>query len=284
MLQPFRQKGNNMSNILKRTIGIVMTAVMIFAFLPIVNGQAYAAGYPDEISVGYRDSDGTAHSVKLNAEKPYYINGNPEAQASVSGGNYNAWYDASSHELVLNNYDGISIDERSGSGDLTIFVSGNNRIDSKGNNAINLPKGLQIQFMNNAVLEINNNYVNGSSFGVRTGENIVISGTGSLNITSETSSTNTTDDAFGIYSSSGDITITNYVKVDIKCITGSGVTYGKAWGIYAHTGNIEISTYEPMTIDLISEGTDGGVTGIQTAGGSTAVTISNIPSISFFCS
>ena len=272
-----------MKKITQKLTAVLLAASMIITFIPILGTQtAYAATFPDKVSVGYRDSAGIYHSVTLDSAKPGYINGNPEPQEMTAGMEYldfNAYYDVANRTLVLNNYQGGSIDERTGTGDLTIVLFRNNTIESKGNNAIYVPSGVEIKSRNNGKLTIINEPEGMTSYGIRAEGNVTLSGSCVLDITSRTLTTDNNDDAFGIESSHGKILIKDSAEVKVNCSTVSENTHGRAWGIYAHTGDIEITTDKPIDITLNAAGAQSGAYGIQTAGGSTEVTIRNIPYI-----
>ena len=278
--------------IMKRAATIFLSLAVLLAFTPFVGQwtggaigaqEAYAANFPEELSVGYWEADGTQKTVRLSSEKPGYINGNPEAQAKPEGQQpidvFNAYYDVANHRLMLKNYHGTGIDERASNSDLTIQLFGNNTIDGRGNNALYIQGRIEILSQNNGKLTITNNFSSGSSYGIRAGNGVWIHGNPILDITSNTTSTNTTDDAFGIQSSDGDILIEDSAQVTVNASTSSDTTLGDCWGIYTHDGNIGISTAKPISITLTARGSGGGAHGIHANGGSTSVAISNTPSI-----
>ncbi len=260
----------------KKLSAVLMALAIVVTLLPAIGVQeVYAANFPEEITVGYRDSGGTSHGVRLSAEKPYFVNGNPEAQATVVNDNYNAWYDAGKHELVLKDYIGTGVDERSGSGNLKIFLLGDNKIVSNGNNAINVPGSLEIISFDSAKLTIENTYSTGSSYGIRASGAISLTGNGTIDITSITTNAGAASDAYGISCSTGNVIIGDQVKLTIAC--SACRDNGNARGIYAHTGNIDICTGQPVELTLVETGLYSNAHGIEANGGT--VTIDCTPSI-----
>lgn len=123
-------------NILKRTIGIVMASVMIFAFLPIVNGQAYAADSvvseiyitydPDTIvlNTAYTESELnviTQQNMKYTPNNTFYIRGMKglffkyvNEEGTYWFGTYNSEEPISTEKEYVIGFDGIDVLSQAG--------------------------------------------------------------------------------------------------------------------------------------------------------------------------
>lgn len=246
---PYRQTffERRTKNMRKRIWSLCMALVLCLGLLPYMTAPASAAA--SEISVG---------SVTLSgsAEAPAYATTDEEGAVTIDGAgedSYNVKWDGSTLTLkdanIVASYDGVAYNPRTPSS-LTITLDGENTISAKAS-GLNLFNGNLTQSVINGSGSLT---VSGSSFGIRTKNDLTISGTeitaisekyGSINangnIEISNGATIHAQGSSGIYSLSGTVNISGK----------SNVTATGDYGIYA-TGGFHV-----QNSSVTAEGTDG---------------------------
>ena len=205
----------------KKRISVVFIAVITaIAFMPLIGTQpAYADGVLPIVTVGYVNDDGSYYHIALNADNPYYINGAEEATADPEGAN--AYYDVVDGILTLDDYDGASIDVRSGFGDLKIVLKGENKISGQSQFGINVPGNLEITSEEGGMLSIDVGPFDENTYGICSDGNTSISGDADISVSAE--ATGASDMAVSIstgeYPLYGDLTITDTASVSAEAVS-----------------------------------------------------------------
>ena len=231
----------------KRMLSLLLCFVMLVGLMPTT---ALAASYPGAANISIDSTNFSANA--------YYKNGDTTSFSGTAG-DYNAWYEAATGTLHLNNFTGTGKINCSSANDLTIELAGTNTLtvtlaQNGDNQAIN-SSGL-ITFTGNGSLTVNmtNSGASGKNTAIYGAKGIAVSGSETL-----TDSVEGGVYDYGMYGGGG-VTISENATVNVT--TNVTVDGGTGRAIYCDDGAISISSANPTTVTLTGSENNGTNYGI----------------------